>query len=44
MSTHEGRSILPHLSARMACGTGREERRQRVEAGDPGTPGLRSDS
>lgn len=34
----------PHLSARMACGTGRVGRRQRVEAGDPGTPGLKSDS
>lgn len=34
----------PHLSARMACGTGREGRRQRVEPGDPETPGLRSDS
>lgn len=28
----------------MACGTGREGRRLRAEAGDPGTPGLRSDS
>lgn len=44
MSTHEGSSIQPHLSARMACGTEREGRRQRVEVGDPGTPGLRSDS
>lgn len=34
----------PHLSARMVCGTGREGRRQRVEAEDPGTPGRRSDS
>lgn len=44
MLTHEGRSNQPHLSARMVCGTGREGRRQKVEAGDPGTPALRSDS
>lgn len=34
----------PYLSARTACGTGRGGRRRRVAVGDPGTPGLRSDS
>lgn len=33
-----------HLFARMVCETGKEGMRQRVEVGDPGIPGLKSDS